>query len=1202
MKQIYQFLALLRYSAGNLRFKTHLRKAFLSFMALFCVFTLFSQQVLVNKEWEQSFGSPSNIDWSSSVLDGGGNIVTTGNSVVSSTNVALLLTKQNPDGTILWQKQFSIANDSKNYGVALTTDAANNIYVVGTCYISDANGKYNMLMIKYNSAGTKLWHKTYNGTGNDDDSAVSVICNSSGSEVYLTGPSNGLNSQADYMTLKLNGSTGATIWSHRYNYTANLQDIPIAISFDGTNKIIVAGGSASNAFNYDVLTLKYTTSGDLIDNIRVENPGNGFDQPSALFKDNAGNMYITGSTTADGVNFDILTIKLNNTLDLVWKKTYDLNGLEDRATSVCVDPAGNVYVTGFSTMDNITKTIIVLKYTASGILVWDQKFGEDEKETLARKGLLDAAGNLILAGVVRQETNSYWVTLQYDADGFVKWVKKGEETNGLDDKPTDIKVDAQGNVYVSGIKEEGGESAYGVIKYETLIRDRPIAYDANGDASHIANEIIVKFNPDFISTEFVDDKDRVYGDITEVLAEPALSNVSSLLGSARAKFVKVFKKMTTNNDISISRLNEAIQIPEFWSTFVLVLPDEVDIDYLMAGLNNLDEYLYYAHLNHVFTADNFPNDEYFQTEQASLTPNGIYNDANINMNPAWDIETGQDYIKVGILDVPVFWKHEDFGDGTYAGSIIKGGSDYVNDLDLESIESPLNSHGTACAGIIGALRNNEIGIAGIAGGGLDGKDRINNGVSLFSLAIDDGGFGSITTDNIIAAIVEGATSFDPTTGYGFGLHVMNFSISSNLYTQSEKEALNYCYRNKCVFVCSRGNAGTDAVKYPACYDDRLVMSIGASGINGAVMDGTNGNLWLSMTEQIAVSSYGNNMDLIAPGCTELVTTLINPDHKFTDFVNGEDLHPAPFGNQNSYQSFDGTSAAAPHVAGVAALLCSRHSVEQGYENNLAPEDVEYIIERYAKDVVGTNNNYPVGPDEKNGWGLLDAGACLEVVDAPEWRIFHSGAPDQLSDILVEQTPFGVGGLILKRYQTTHIYHNIFPEGTQIKGSWSRRSSTTGLGILDDGSFDDEFQDWASFNFDYQENDNEATVTIQTYRYEVVNLATDEILHNIPDAPIQTAYSLHLFESNTLSIPEILANQNIEVIPNPSTGVFNLSAIHEGVVKLCLFDINGKKLLDRELNVNENNSITLDISDFVDGIYVCRLSFSNNVKSILLIKQ
>lgn len=50
------------------------------------------------------------------------------------------------------------------------------------------------------------------------------------------------------------------------------------------------------------------------------------------------------------------------------------------------------------------------------------------------------------------------------------------------------------------------------------------------------------------------------------------------------------------------------------------------------------------------------------------------------MKEAWDIEVGQEYVKVRVYDDPINWRHLDFGDGTYIGSKIKGGWNYQNDV------------------------------------------------------------------------------------------------------------------------------------------------------------------------------------------------------------------------------------------------------------------------------------------------------------------------------------------------------------------------------------------------------------------------------------------------------------------------------------------------------------------------------------------
>ncbi|MEZ4849167.1 MAG: S8 family serine peptidase [Bacteroidia bacterium] len=106
-----------------------------------------------------------------------------------------------------------------------------------------------------------------------------------------------------------------------------------------------------------------------------------------------------------------------------------------------------------------------------------------------------------------------------------------------------------------------------------------------------------------------------------------------------------------------------------------------------------------------------PNDSLYSQEQPNLHPTTAYPYAHINMESAWEIETGKSHVKVGVYDSGIKYTHEDFGDGTFAGSVIDGGKDYYNNspgIPIQNLSNPdLGGHGTNVAGIIGAVTNLE---------------------------------------------------------------------------------------------------------------------------------------------------------------------------------------------------------------------------------------------------------------------------------------------------------------------------------------------------------------------------------------------------------------------------------------------------------------------------------------------------------------
>src|SRR5690554_5188094 len=242
------------------------------------------------------------------------------------------------------------------------------------------------------------------------------------------------------------------------------------------------------------------------------------------------------------------------------------------------------------------------------------------------------------------------------------------------------------------------------------------------------------------------------------------------------------------------------------------------------------------------------------------------------------------------------------------------------------------------------------------------------------------------------------------TKMGFGLHLQNHSWgSTELGTthqiqldESEiellKDAVTEAWRNHSVFVAIRGNFGHkgNPIIYPACYQDEMVISVGASGPDGRYKSIGNGDLWNAHDKRWA-SGYGEDVDLIAPGVTDIVLTTVYVDDPAPKPLVYEDCFAYPAYSTSKYQCFNGTSASAPHVTGVAALMYSKHNVlsSPAAPNNLTTEDIEHIIQKTAVDIVGGPQNYQQGYDDYNGHGLLDAGEAVKQIDYPKYYVKHS---------------------------------------------------------------------------------------------------------------------------------------------------------------------------------------------------------------------
>jgi uncharacterized delta-60 repeat protein len=179
--------------------------------------------------------------------DNSNNIIVTGYTSDGVDNDYLTV-KYDAGGGIIWERTLDIHQFDQAYGVAV--DKSNNIIVTGCS--GNALDDYDYFTVKYGSDGSVCWQDSIDNN-NSDDVAYSVTVDS-GNNIYITGYSLELSGDYDYFVVKCD-STGSTLWQD--TYTNGNDDISYGIAVDGSNNIIVTGGSYIES-NRDFFTIKYT--------------------------------------------------------------------------------------------------------------------------------------------------------------------------------------------------------------------------------------------------------------------------------------------------------------------------------------------------------------------------------------------------------------------------------------------------------------------------------------------------------------------------------------------------------------------------------------------------------------------------------------------------------------------------------------------------------------------------------------------------------------------------------------------------------------------------------------------------------------------------------------------------------------------------------------------------------------------------------
>ncbi|WP_294290332.1 S8 family serine peptidase [uncultured Chryseobacterium sp.] len=358
---------------------------------------------------------------------------------------------------------------------------------------------------------------------------------------------------------------------------------------------------------------------------------------------------------------------------------------------------------------------------------------------------------------------------------------------------------------------------------------------------------------------------------------------------------------------------------------------------------------YIAHGAGVKGADifsTFPNDSYFLSRQWGLYNNGTFSasgmttatDADVDMELAWDVETGNPNMIIAVSDSGLNMSHEDIAARVWTKpvEIIDGidndGNGLIDDyrgwdwVSNDNNPTDDHGHGTNCSGIIGSIANNGKGYAGV-----NWNSKI---MPLKVLNSSNSATYAAMANSLYYAVDNGAK-------------IVSMSIGGSSTSSLIANAISYMKTNNVLLVACMMNNNNEVANYPAAYSTAYdnVIAVGSTDANDKR---TQPFFWSSTSG----SSYGNHINVVAPG----------------NYIYGLGID-----SNTSYNSYwGGTSQATPLVAGVASLILSK-------KPTLTPAQVRNILQLTAEDMKGVPAEDTAGFDKYHGWGRINAYAALNSV-------------------------------------------------------------------------------------------------------------------------------------------------------------------------------------------------------------------------------
>lgn len=655
----------------------YLTLSFLTFLLALSVSDSLCQRA-VNLKWNSYYGEPDSIGWSASVVDGSGNTLFTGNTQVANQGTNILTAKYDRDGVLIWQHTFNHAYSGNDYGIAITYDPAGNVYVAGTSETSAQNG-FDFALLKINSAGTLLWAQHYNGSASAEDIA-SAIALDSDTNIIITGAGNESTSGRDYVTLKYKPN-GDLTWTAYYDYH-DLDDIPVDIEIYDNNDIFVTGASSDNIVKWDIATVKYNSSGQQLLTRREQGSQLGIDYPTGLCKDDSSNFIITGVVTDTTGHYNIRTLKLDSDLNLEWSTDWDGHNLDDESKDICTDNAGNIIVTGQSINSNGKKEWVTLKYTSAGSLDWEKIIHSPEQEDAIGEAVCtDQYNNIILTGSVYQYGDINVYTTVIEPDNSVIWSRCYKPGTSGTETPTKVLYIGQNKINVIG-KTDWNPRDYFIMQYTYINIDKEAYTDTSNIKRYVKDNIIVRFHPDSLEMEPINNRDIQYLNIDKFLSQARLDLIEDKLPSGISTdnilLKKVFNHAHPSDTTMVTLRGDTIEKPIEWNTFLMILDCDDKEDEVIDSIQTLFPLVLSAEHNSIFyplTNTEFlykpANDTEYEPEQAFLHGDSWYFPEHEVIG--WDCIITNDFMYAALLDDMIYLDNNAFTNEVLIGAFFQDG-------------------------------------------------------------------------------------------------------------------------------------------------------------------------------------------------------------------------------------------------------------------------------------------------------------------------------------------------------------------------------------------------------------------------------------------------------------------------------------------------------------------------------------------------
>lgn len=348
-----------------------------------------------------------------------------------------------------WISRYSGIDSLDNAGTKV--DLLGNIYVAGS--ERSYSNKWDMVLLKYDSSGTRKWVASYNDDYSLDDRVSDMAIDKDGNCIIVGSVSDPSIYPYTLTALAKYDTSGARQWGAMPQIPGSAASVTI----DSLNNIsFVSNWSYQNLFNAFTIS-KFDENGSLLWGPDY-NMVMGYDTPYVylynrsmvtgrysprpkVMTDKSNNLIASVGDSANG----FVLAKYSIDGSRLWKQAY-VDGNTNIITDFDIDNDGNIYATGLNINSSTNYNWITIKYNPDGVIRWIASYEAGGNISLNNRITVDDLGNIFVTGKKNQDFN----TIKYNPEGVLQWESTYDGISGSDDTPSDITLDKNGNIYVTG--------------------------------------------------------------------------------------------------------------------------------------------------------------------------------------------------------------------------------------------------------------------------------------------------------------------------------------------------------------------------------------------------------------------------------------------------------------------------------------------------------------------------------------------------------------------------------------------------------------------------------------------------------------------------------------------------------------------------------------------------------------------------------